>query len=145
MRIAAHDRHPRLRQPEVGADHVNDALTLRAVGAHRDFEIGTVALEHLDLESRHVIDDWQTAIGGRDGMVGRGDGAVGAAHAKLRKSQLVKGLRTRDLLDEMEITEDQVVRDEVVVPDLSDRSASSHDQDRTAGGPKREILCFLPV
>ena len=78
-------------------------------------------------------------------MVGRSDGAVGAAHTELRKSQLVEGLWTRDLLDQVEITEDQVIGDQMVVPDLSNRSASSHDQDRTAGGPKREIICSLPV
>jgi len=145
VRIAAHDRHPRLRQPEIRADHMDDALALRTVGTHRNLKVSAIALEHLDLQARHVVDDRQATVGRRDGMVGRGDGAVGAANTELRKSQLVEGLRTRDLLHEMEITEDQIVRDEVVVPDLSNRSASSHGQDRTAGTPKREIICSLPV
>ena len=124
---------------------MDDALALRTVRTHWNLKVNAIALEHLDLQTRQVVDDRQTTVGCRDGMVGRGDGAVGTAHAKLRKPQLVKGLRARDLLDEMEITEDQVVSDEVVVPDLANRSACSHGRDRTAGAPKREILSSLPV
>jgi hypothetical protein len=145
VRITAHDRHAGLRQTEVRADHMDDALALRTVGTHRNLKVSAIALQHLDLQARHVINDSQTAVGRRDGMVGRGDGAVWTAHANLRKPQLVEGLRARDLLDEMEITEDQVVSDEVVVPDLSNRSACSHGRDRTAGTAKREILSSLPV
>ena len=43
--VAAHDGHARLRQAQLGADDVDDALVIRAPGVDRDAELGAVALE----------------------------------------------------------------------------------------------------
>src|SRR3954453_3360241 len=49
MRIAAHDRHPGLRQAELGTDDMDDSLVRRAEAVERDAEVPTVRLELLDL------------------------------------------------------------------------------------------------
>ncbi len=51
MRVAAHDRHPRLRDSQFGADHVDDSLVLGAERVDRDLELRAVALERLHLHA----------------------------------------------------------------------------------------------
>ena len=54
VRVAAHDGHPRLGQPELRADDVDDALARVADAVERDPELGAVGLELVDLGERHL-------------------------------------------------------------------------------------------
>ena len=57
VRVAAHDRHPRLGDAELGADHVHDPLVIGAERVQRDAELLAVALERLDLHARELVAD----------------------------------------------------------------------------------------
>ena len=125
VRVAAHDRHPRLGQAELRADDVDDALARVADAVQRDAELGAVGLELADLGRGHLVDDGQAAVGRRDRMVGGGDGLAGPADADPARAQPGERLRARDLVDEVEVDgEDRgrarVLGDDVVGPDLLD-------------------------
>ena len=125
VRIAAHDRHPRLGQPELRADDVDDALRRVADAVERDAELGAVGLELVDLGERHRVDERQAAVGRRDRMVGRGDGLAGPADADAARAQPGEGLRAGDLVDEVEVHREdrgrtRILGDDVVGPDLLD-------------------------
>ena len=49
VRVAADDRHPRLGQAELGADHVDDAVAAVAERIQAHAELGAVARERLEL------------------------------------------------------------------------------------------------
>ena len=120
VRVAADDRHPRLGDAELGADHVDDALMLGAQRVDGDAELLAVLLQGLDLDARELVADARgdrRAVG-RHVVVGRGQRAVGPAHGAPGQAQTVEGLRARDLVDEVEVDVDQVGRDLVGRPDL---------------------------
>ena len=120
VRVAADDRHARLRHAQLRPDHVHDAL---AVGAHRvdgDAELGAVALERLDLHARELVADARgdrRAVGG-DVVVGGGERAVRAADGAAGQAQALEGLRARDLVDEVQVDVEQAGRHLVRGPDL---------------------------
>ena len=62
VRVAADDRHAGLRQAELGADDVDDALAVRAEPVERDAELLAVALELRDLEGGLLVEDGQRAV-----------------------------------------------------------------------------------
>ena len=131
VRVAAHDRHPGLGQPELRADDVDDALGGVADAVERDPELGAVGLELVDLGERHLVDERQAAIGRRDGMVRGGHGLARPADADPARAQTGEGLRAGDLMDQVQVHgEDgrgaRVLGDDVVGPDLVD--------DRSRGG-----------
>ena len=122
--VAAHDRHPRLGEAELGPDHVDDALARRAHRVEADAELGAVRRQHLHLlraRSGRRPAGGCSAVGhvvvhGRDGEVGPADRAPGQAQA-------VERLRRRDLVDEVEIDVEEVglavaVADDVTLPHL---------------------------
>ena len=132
--VAAHDRHPRLREPELGPDHVHDALSRRAHGVEADAELGAVRRQHLHLlpaEIGSATGWWMFSVGTLWSIVatvrsGRRTGATGQAQA-------VERLRRRDLVDEVEIDVEEVglalvVADDVAVPHLlaERRAAAGH-------------------
>ena len=128
VRIAAHDRHPGLGQPELRSDDVDDALARVADAVERDPELGAVGLELVDLGERHLVDERQAAIGRRDRVVGGRDGLAGAAHADAAGAQPGEGLRAGDFVDEVEVDgqdggRTRVLGHDVVVPDLVDDGA----------------------
>ena len=68
--------------PELGADHVDDALAVGAERVDRDAELLAVSLERLDLHARELVGDQvgrrravgrHVVVGGRDGLVGPAD------------------------------------------------------------------------
>jgi uncharacterized NAD-dependent epimerase/dehydratase family protein len=81
VRVAAHDRHAGLGQPELRAHHVDDALLRVAERVQPDAELVAVAAQRLDLRARHRVADRQQVVGrrvvvlGRDRQVGRRTGA----------------------------------------------------------------------
>ena len=57
--VAAHDRHARLGQPELGPDDVHDATMRRAHPVQRNAELPAIVLEILNLLGRHFVEDRQ--------------------------------------------------------------------------------------
>ena len=86
VRVAADDRHAGLRDAELGADHVHDALALGAERVDGHAELGAVALERFHLHARELVLDLGRDRGavGRRVVVGRRQRAVGAAHRRAR-------------------------------------------------------------
>ena len=118
--VAADDRHPRLGQPELGADHVHDPLAVGAERVDRDAELLAVSLQRLDLDAGELVGD-QLRGGGAVGghvVVGGGERLVGPADRAALEPQPVEGLRRGDLVDEVQVDVDQPVADLVRVPDL---------------------------
>ncbi len=134
MRVAAHDGHPRLGQAELGTDDMDDALGRVADAVQRDPELGAVGLELVDLGERHGVDERQAPVGGRDRMVGGGDGLAGSTDADAARPQPGERLRTRHLMDEVEVDREdrrraRVLGHDMVGPDLVDdgaRGVSGH-------------------
>jgi hypothetical protein len=118
--VATDDRHARLRDAQLGADDVDDALALGAQRVERDGELLAVSLERLDLDAAELVLDERDrgrAVG-RHVVVGGGQRAVGAAHRAAGEPQPVEGLRARDLVNEVQVDPQQAGRDLVGGPDL---------------------------
>ncbi len=126
MRVAADDRHPGLRQAQLRPDHVHDALPCVAEPVVRHAELGDVALERVELRLRDRVGVRSRELPGRHVVVGGGDRAVDAPHAAAGGAQAVEGLRARDLVDEVQVDEEQVVADRVLVPDLPGHRPRRH-------------------
>ncbi len=95
VRVAADDRHAGLRDPELGADHVHDALAAMSPAVAADAELRAVAVERLELELRELVADRLGERGRRHVVIGRRERAVGAADRAPRHPQPVEGLRAR--------------------------------------------------
>ena len=109
VRVAADDRHARLGDAELGADHVHDALAVGAERVDGDAELRAVALERLDLHARELVLDPRRdrrAVGRRV-VVGGRERAVGAAHRAAGQAQAVERLRARDLVHEVQVDVEQ--------------------------------------
>ena len=100
----------------------------------------------LHLGGGHDVDDRQAAVGGRDRMVGRGQGLAGAPDPEAAGAQPVEGLRARHLVDEVQVDAEHVGhagisgRHHVLVPDLVDdrsRGALAHRSGHPSGPVKR--------
>ena len=88
VRVAAHDRHPRLGHAELGADHVHDALAVGTDRIDRDRELLAVALQRLHLDARELVLDRvraQRAVGGHV-VVGGGERSGRAGEPCARRS-----------------------------------------------------------
>jgi hypothetical protein len=57
VRVAADDRHPGLRDPQLGSDHVHDPLMVGAQRVQGDVELLAVALKRLHLDARELVAD----------------------------------------------------------------------------------------
>ena len=82
VRVAADDRHARLRQPELRPDDVDDALVRcsRARGAGCRTR-GSCVSSWRDLGGGHLVEDGQVARRRRDGVVRGRDGPLRMADA----------------------------------------------------------------
>ena len=125
VRVAADDRHARLRDAQLRADHVHDALAVGAERVDRDAELRAVALERLDLHARELVLDprGDRRAVGRHVVVGGRERAVGAADLAAGEPQAVERLRARDLVDEVQVDVEQAGRHLVGVPDLVEQRA----------------------
>ena len=126
VRVAADDRHAGLRDAELGADHVHDALAAMSAAVAADAELLAVAVERVELLLRELVADRLRERRRRHVVVGRRERAVGAAHRAAREAQPVEGLRARHLVDEVQVDEQQVVADHVVGEDLLVGGAGWH-------------------
>ena len=118
--VAADDRHARLGQAELRADHVHDPVAAVPERIQADAELGAVAVERLELRLRELVG---IARAGGDVVVGGGHRAVGPAHAPAGRPQPLERLRARHLVHQMQVDEQQVVADHVIVPDLLEQGA----------------------
>ncbi|SKX94667.1 Uncharacterised protein [Mycobacteroides abscessus subsp. abscessus] len=125
--VTADNRHSGLGQSQLRTDDVNDALFLVAHGVQADTELFTVASQGVDLRARHRVGDGQVCVDRRHVVILGRDRQVRPVDGPAREPQTFECLRTRDLVNEVEIDEDQIgvvatVRvsayDDVVVPHL---------------------------
>ena len=128
--VTADDRHPRLRDPQFGADDMDDPLVGVAKVEQANPELPAIRPERVDLLLRDRVGDREAAIGGGDVVIGRRERCLGASHAATGDPQPLEGLGTGDLVNEVPIDVDQrlfAVRaaDEMVVPDLVEKRARS--------------------
>ena len=120
VRVAADDRHARLGDAQLGADHVHDPLAVGAERVDRHAELLAVALERLHLHARELVLDARgdrRAVGRRV-VVGRRERAVGPADLAAGEPQAVERLRARDLVHEVQVDVEQAGRHLVGLPDL---------------------------
>ena len=106
--IAAHYCHARLREPELGADHMDYALSVVPHRIQSDAELGAVLAQHLHLPAGDLIGYGQVDVGGGHIVVFGGKRQVGAAHRPASVSQTFKSLRGSHLVDEMQVYVEQV-------------------------------------
>ena len=123
--VAADDGHAGLRESQLGADDVHDALAVAVDAQAADAEIGAVGFELRELFGGDRIDNGQRAVGGGDAVVGGGDGEIGAADLETALAQSIEGLRGGDFVDQVKVDEEQRGRagllvDDVGVPEFFD-------------------------
>src|ERR1017187_2016782 len=104
MRVAADDGHAGLGDAQFGTDDMYDALIARVDVVELDAEVCAVLAQRGDLRGRDLVDDVEAALeGGRYIVVHSGDGTVGAADLAASEAQAFKGLRRRDLVEELQV------------------------------------------
>jgi hypothetical protein len=118
--VAADDRHAGLRDPELRADDVDDALPAAAGRVEGDAELLAVSPQSVELGPRERVAD-RPLLGG-DVVVHRRDGEVGAPHAATCQPQALEGLRRGHLVDEVQIHVEQSrlarrLRHDMALPD----------------------------
>ena len=126
VRVAADDRHARLRDAELGPDHVHDALPAVAEPVVRDAELLDVARQGVELLPRDLVLDGAGEIPRGHVVVGRRNGAIGPAHGAPGEPQAFEGLRARNLVDEMQVDIEQVAAERMLIPDFLVCGARSH-------------------
>src|SRR3954470_21295786 len=105
MTVAARDGHSWLRQPQLGTDHVDDALRPCGHVEQPDAFVAAVPLERREHVLRHDIEKWSALIASRDDVVDRRNRALGEPDVPPPRPQHVKGLRSRHLVDEVQSDE----------------------------------------
>ena len=103
--VAADDRHARLRQTELGPDHMDDAL-----GATAEVEKADARLAHVALESRqhvfgHHVHERPPLIARRNDVIDRRDRALRKPDLPPARAQHVERLRGSDLVDQVQADE----------------------------------------
>ena len=105
--VAANYRHPGLREAELGADDVHDALAVAVDAQTADAEFGAVGFQLRELFGRDGVDDGQRPVGRRNAVIGGGDGEVGPADSDSTLAQAVEGLGRRDFVHQVQIDVEQ--------------------------------------
>src|SRR5436190_22014751 len=106
MAVATGDGQPRLRESELGADDVHDALTLVADVVERDPEVTDVALERGDHVLRHHDEKGPLALPGRHDVIDGTKRAVRSCHAPAALPERVERLRRGHLVNQMQANEE---------------------------------------
>ena len=91
--VPADDGHAGLGDALLGSDHVNDSLPLVIDAEQRDVVLDGVSLERRDLGGRHGVCNALSAVGGRDGVVDRGQGQLGTTHGPAGHGERLECLR----------------------------------------------------
>ncbi len=131
--VAAHHGHSGLREAELRAHHVDDALFEVTHRVQPHAELRAVAAKRLDLQARHGVRDRLVDVDGRDVVVLGGDRQVGPAQLAVRKAQAVERLGAGDFVEQMEVDVEQVrlrataVAHNVCLPHLLRERAAHRD------------------
>src|SRR5436190_2133203 len=105
MAIAADHGYARLGQSKLGSNHVDDALMLVAKIVQFNVPLLAVVHELVNHPRRLRIDDiesGQASSDGRDDVIDRGHGSIGAMNRESLFAQALEGLRGGDLVDQMQ-------------------------------------------
>ena len=121
--VAAHNRHPRLRQPQLRPNHVHDPLIGRIHVEESDTEFFAVSLQGRNLLGRNQIGNGSSSRLGWNIVIDSGYGARGLAHFSSRDSQTIESLRRSHFMHQMKIDiQDRRpaarLRDQMRIPDL---------------------------
>src|SRR5581483_636265 len=127
--VAAGDRHPRLRQAELGADDVDDPLVAGIGAEEPDPELAAVLLDRRHHRLGLAVGERARLRVGRDDVVDGRERPVRKRHAEPGLADHREGLRARDLVHEVEPDEElRLPRLElahrVQVPDLREQALS---------------------
>src|SRR5699024_963703 len=106
--VAAHQGHPRLREAQLGSDHVGDAALPVTGRIQLDTEVGAVALHVLDLPGAFLDGRGAQLVVSRVLVVDRAEGELGAPGPATRVAQVGERHRRVDLVDELHVHVDQV-------------------------------------
>ena len=129
MAVTADDRHPGLRDTDLGTDHVDDSLAPAAGREERHAERLAVRAKRVELRARERVGD--RAVERGDVVIHRRERQVGTAHWTPGQPQRLEGLRARHLVHEMQVDVEQRRRvgrrlDDVRVPDLAKQRRAGH-------------------
>ena len=121
MRITADDDHSRLRVALFWSDHVDDALAGCTHREERDTEVRGVSAQRVHLLRADGVRD--RPLGGGDVVVHRRDGEIGPPDRASVQPETVERLRTRDLVNQVQVDVEQVwfaigSMNDVTLPDL---------------------------
>lgn len=147
VRVAARDRHARLGEPELRADHVDDALLAASRIEEVDAVLATVALELGHHRFGELVGERAPVRIGRDDVVDGRERALGMAHAQAHVAQHRERLRARDLVDEVQADEElgvsvRELANGVRVPDCVEegRVAQRRAEPGRLRGPGRGVV-----
>jgi len=118
--VAADDQLPRLREPELGSDHVDDPLVPGARRVQGDPELLAVRAQRLELGPCEVVADRPGQ--GRDVVIHRRHRQLRSADAPSTEAEALERLRRGDLVHEMEVDVEQgrlagLLADDVALPE----------------------------
>jgi len=130
--VAAHDRHPRLRQAELRTDDVDDALATATGRVQRDPEFRAVRTQRVELSARERVR--HSPGEGRDVVIHRRNREIRPANAAAGKTEPVERLRRGDLVDQVQIDVEQrrptrLLADDVALPDPVEKRLG-HERER---------------
>jgi hypothetical protein len=100
--VPARDRHPGLREAELGADHMDDPLTAAGHVEERQTELLHVSMHVNRHLFRQRIRVRTGLIERRHDVVERPEGSLGHPDLQLQLLEHLEGLRGRHLVDEVE-------------------------------------------
>src|SRR5438105_11255796 len=126
--ITAYDSHARLRESELRAYDVDNALLGRVHVKQANLKFAAIFLQCFDLFFRDRIKNWRASWFGRDIVVNCGDRPKRLADLATSDAQPIECLRGSDLVDEVQIHVKQCGlawrrRDVMLVPNFFEEGA----------------------
>ena len=121
--VAADDGHAWLGATKFRSDDMDNAAMRTGHAVQGDAEFGGVGFHLLDLRRSHRIRNRDIDRRGRDGMIHRGEGFIGAADFQSALTQTCEGLRRSDFMHEVQVNVKngwgfRLFSDNVRVPDF---------------------------
>jgi hypothetical protein len=109
-------------------NHVDDALAVAVNTQTADAEFGAVGLELRELFGGDLVHDGERPVGGRNAVIGRGNGEIGTPDFQTALAQTLKSLRRSDFMNQLQIDVEQrrsagLLVDYVRVPEFFDDGA----------------------
>ena len=101
--VAADDGHAWLGATKLGSDDMDNAAMRTGHAVQGDPKFGGVGFHLLDLRRSHRIRNRDFDGRGRDGMIHRGEGFLGAADFQSALAQTREGLRRGDFMHEVQV------------------------------------------